>query len=76
MKAGTTQLPDIRSRASVETAAVFMMFWGTDRVEVFDEDGRSLGIITERDLVRSIAKGRRPEETCMTELLDEQPPVP
>jgi CBS domain-containing protein len=53
-----------------------MMFWGTDRVEVFDEDGRSLGIITERDLVRSIAKGRRPEETCMTELLDEQPPVP
>jgi CBS domain-containing protein len=55
MKAGTTQLPRIQGSADLETAARFMLFCDTDRVEVVDEGGRSKGIVTERDVIRSIA---------------------
>lgn len=70
MEAGTRQLPDIRGSATLETAARFMLFWDTDRVEVFDDRGRSRGIVTEGDLVRSIAKGGRPGLTEVQELLE------
>lgn len=65
----TPQLPDIHGSASVETAARLMLFWDTDRVEVFDESGRSKGIVTERDMTRSVATGGRPSELRIDELL-------
>ena len=51
----TDQLPGILARASLTRVARFMLFWDTDRVEVFDARGRSLGILRQRDLIRALA---------------------
>jgi CBS domain-containing protein len=68
MKTETTQLPRIQGSADLETAARFMLFCDTDRVEVVDEGGRSKGIVTERDVIRSIAN-RGSVRTSIEDLL-------
>src|SRR5688572_9322736 len=72
MSTGLHQLPDIRDSATVETAARFMLFWDTDQVEVFDEARESAWIMTERDLVGWIAKGRSPSSP-LQEMMESVP---
>ena len=52
-----TDAPAIRSGADLDTAARFMLFWDADNIEVRDVDtGRTLGTVTEHDIVRLVAK--------------------
>ena len=51
------QAPAITSGADLDTAARFMLFWDADSIEVRDvATGRSLGTVTEHDIVRLVAR--------------------
>jgi CBS domain-containing protein len=48
--------PAIKSSADIDAAARFMLFWDADRIEVRDvTTGRTLGTVTEHDVVRLVA---------------------
>jgi signal-transduction protein with cAMP-binding, CBS, and nucleotidyltransferase domain len=65
----TKQLPDIRFTASAAQAARLMAFWETDRVEVLTPQLKSMGIVTEHDLIHAIDAGKDLSKILVSDLL-------
>ena len=75
---GTVQTRDllrIRGSASIKDAAQLMCDMSYGALGVDDDQHGFRGLITERDLLWAVARGLSPEETLLTEIVNDFPIV-
>ena len=73
-EAMTSRPRAIRPEATLDEAAGVMEVEDVGALPVVDEEGRLLGIVTDRDItIRAVAKGRDPRTTTVAEVFSHEP---